>query len=126
MSAMIDIFLEWAGDLSVGSTGDLASASGTDATNQRVCRRLLTNPGDYIWQLDYGGGLAQFVGTPAEAADIESVVRTQLALEAAVAASPAPQVSASVVDPANGCVVANIAYSDVSSGSSGQLKVSTG
>lgn len=123
---MIDIFLEWAGDLSVGSTGDLASASGTDATNQRVCRRLLTNPGDYLWHLNYGGGLAQFVGTPAEPADIESVVRTQLALEAAVAASPAPQVSASVVDPANGYVVADIAYSDLSSGLSGQLKVSAG
>ncbi len=68
---MIDIFLEWAGDLSVGSTGDLALASGPDTTNQRVYRRLLTNPGDYLWQLDYGGGLAQFVGTPVEPADIE-------------------------------------------------------
>jgi hypothetical protein len=123
---MIDIFTEWAGDLGVGSTGDLALASGQDTSNQRVCRRLLTNPGDYLWQLDYGGGLAQFVGTPAAPADIESVVRTQLALEAAVAASPAPQVSASVVDAANGYVVATIAYSDVFSGSSVQLNVSAG
>jgi phage baseplate assembly protein W len=123
---MIDIFLEWAGDLSVGSTGDLALASGPDATNQRVYRRLLTNPGDYIWQLDYGGGLAQFMGTPAEPADIESVVRTQLALESSVAAAPAPQVSASVADTANGYVVATISYSDVSSGSSVQLAVSAG
>jgi phage baseplate assembly protein W len=123
---MIDIFLEWAGDLSVGSTGDLALASGPNTTNQRVYRRLLTNPGDYLWQLDYGGGLAQFVGTPAEPADIESVVRTQMALESAVASSPAPQVSASVADAANGYVVANISYSDVSSGSSVQLTVSAG
>nr|WP_294546306.1 hypothetical protein [uncultured Rhodopila sp.] len=121
---MIDIFLEWAGDLGVGSTGDLALVSGPDTTNQRVYRRLLTNPGDYIWQLNYGGGLAQFVGTPADAADIESVVRSQLALESAVAASPSPQVSASVADPANGYVVASITYSDVSSGSSVQLAVS--
>jgi phage baseplate assembly protein W len=123
---MIDLFLEWAGDLSVGSTGDLALASGPDATNQRVYRRLLTNPGDYIWQLDYGGGLARFVGTPAERADIEAVVRTQLGLESAVAASPAPQVSASVADTANGYVVADIGYSDVSSGSSVRLAVSAG
>lgn len=123
---MIDICAMWAGDFSVGSTGDLALASGPDATNQRVCRRLLTNPGDYIWQLDYGGGLAGFVGQPAGPADIESVVRTQLALETAVAASPAPQITTSVVDAANGCVVANITYSDVSSGASAQLKLSTG
>nr|WP_294511685.1 hypothetical protein [uncultured Rhodopila sp.] len=123
---MIDIALEWAGDFSVGSTGDLALVSDSDTTNQRVCRRLLTNPGDYLWRLDYGGGLARFVGTPAEPADIESVVRTQLALESAVAASPAPQVSASVIDAANGYVVANITYSDVSSGGPVQLNVSSG
>jgi phage baseplate assembly protein W len=123
---MIDIFLEWAGDLGVGSTGDLALTAGPDTTHQRVYRRLLTNPGDYLWQLDYGGGLAQFVGTSAEPADIESVVRTQLTLESAVASSPAPQVSASVADAANGYVVANITYSDVSSGSSVQLSVSAG
>jgi phage baseplate assembly protein W len=75
---MDDIFLTWAGDLSVGSTGDLALVAGSDMTNQRVCRRLLTNGGDYIWQLDYGGGLARFVGTPADPADIEAVIRTQL------------------------------------------------
>nr|WP_294527292.1 hypothetical protein [uncultured Rhodopila sp.] len=123
---MIDISLEWDDDLNVGSNGDLALTSGADATNQRVYRRLLTNPGDYLWQLDYGGGLARFVGTPAKPADIESVVRTQLALESAVAASPAPQVSASLIDAANGYVVANITYFDVSSGSSVQLNVGSG
>jgi phage baseplate assembly protein W len=123
---MIDILLNWGGDLGVGNTGDLALVAGSDTTNQRVCRRLLTNPGDYLWQLDYGGGLAQFVGTPAAPSDIESVVRTQLALETAVSASPAPQVSATLADAANGYVVADITYSDASSGSSVQLNVSAG
>jgi hypothetical protein len=123
---MVDIFLSWGGDLGVGSTGDLALVSASDTTNQRVCRRLLTNAGDYLWQLNYGGGLPQFVGTPAQPADIESVVRTQLALETAVSASPAPQVSATLADPANGYVVANITYSDASSGSLVQLNVNSG
>ena len=123
---MFDISLEWAGDLVVGSNGDLALVSGSNATSQRVYRRLLTNPGDYLWQLDYGGGLGRFVGAPTAPADIESVVRTQLALESAVATSPAPQVSASVIDLANGYVVANISYSDASSGSSVQLNVRSG
>lgn len=123
---MNDIFLEWGGDVGVGSTGDLAIVTGSDTTTQRVERRLLTNPGDYIWQLDYGGGLGQFVGTPAQPADIELVVRTQLALETAVVTSPAPQVSASVTDPANGYVVANITYTDASAVASSQLVVSSG
>ena len=123
---MNDIFLEWGADFSVGSTGDLALVTGSDMTNQRVCRRLLTNAGDYLWQLDYGGGLAQFVGAPANPSDIASVIGTQLALETAVSASPAPQVSVTVVDAANGYVVANIAYTDAASGSSVQLNVSSG
>jgi hypothetical protein len=122
---MYDIFHEWGSDLTAGSGGDLALSTGSDTINQRVCRRLLTNAGDYLWNLDYGGGLGQFVGTPANAADIEAIVRTQLVLETAVPTTPAPRVSTSVVDSANGYVVATITYSDPSSMAPVQLNVST-
>ena len=105
---MYDIFHEWGGDLVVGAGGDLAVSTGSDTVSQRVYRRLLTNLGDYIWNLDYGGGLSQFVGQPANGAEIKAVVRTQLALENAVPATPAPQVSVGVVDPPNGSTVARI------------------
>lgn len=111
---MYDIFHEWGCDIGVGSGGDLALADGAAVISQRVCRRLLTNPGSYIWNLDYGGGLAQFVGTPASPNDIGAVVSTQLALEAAVPTVPAPQVSVSVVNSSNGYLVANITYADPS------------
>lgn len=123
---MYDIFHEWGTDLVAGSSGDLALSTGSDTVNQRVFRRLLTNSGDYIWNLNYGGGLGQFVGTPANPADIEAVVRTQLALETAVPTTPAPQVSASIADAANGYVVATITYADPSSTAPIQLNVSTG
>jgi hypothetical protein len=112
---MFDIFHEWGGDLAVGSGGDLALVGASQATSQRIRRRLLTNPGDYLWNLDYGGGLALFIGTTAPSSRIEAVVRTQLALESTVAATPAPQVSARLVDAANGYVVANITYADQAS-----------
>jgi hypothetical protein len=112
---MHDIFHEWGCDLIVGSGGDLALSIGSGTVSQRVCRRLLTNPGDYLWNLDYGGGLAQFVGSPVKVADIEATIMTQLELETAVPQSPAPQVTASVVDAANGYVVASITYADPSS-----------
>jgi hypothetical protein len=123
---MRDLFHEWGSDLAVGSGGDLALASGSDVISQRLRRRLLTNPGDYLWNLDYGGGLAQFVGTPAISAEIEAVVRMQIGLETAIPATPAPQVNASVVDLANGYVVANITYSDASSGSPVRFSVVAG
>jgi hypothetical protein len=123
---MFDIFHEWGNDLTVGSGGDLALSTGSTTINQRVCRRLLTNSGDYLWNLNYGGGLAQFVGTPANLVDIEAVVVTQLALETAVPTTPAPQIKANVADAANGYVVATITYTDPSSMAPVQLNVSTG
>ena len=112
---MYDIFHDWGCDLAVGSGGDLALANGSDVISQRVCRRLLTNPGGYIWNLDYGGGLAQFVGSPAAPSKIAAVVIAQLTLEAAVPSIPAPQVDIKAVNTANGHFVANITYADPSS-----------
>jgi hypothetical protein len=123
---MYDIFHEWGGDLTVGSGGDLAISSGSDAVNQRVCRRLLTNPGDYIWNIAYGGGLAQFVGLPANSTDIEAVIMSQLLLETAVPSSPAPQVTTTCIDPANGNVAVDIIYADPTTQRSVVLKVATG
>jgi hypothetical protein len=122
---MDDIFHEWGSDLMAGSGGDLAVSTGSDTINQRVFRRLLTNSGDYLWNLDYGGGLGQFVGAPANSADIEAIVRTQLALESAVPTTPAPQISADIVNAANGYVVATITYVDPTSMMPVQLNVST-
>ena len=67
-------------------TGDLAG-DGAALTQQRVLRRLLTNPGDYIWQLGYGAGLGQFVGRPGVPAAIAGVAGAQILLEAAVMAA---------------------------------------
>ena len=59
---MADAFHQWGSDLATGSTGDISTISGQLLGQQRVLRRLLTNPGEYIWQLDYGAGLARFIG----------------------------------------------------------------
>ena len=40
------------GDLSASNTGDLSSAPGLLRSQQRILRRLLTNPGDYIFHPD--------------------------------------------------------------------------
>jgi len=113
----LDIGHEWAGDLLVGPTGDLAAASGSGAVTQRILRRLLTNLGDYIWNPTYGAGLPGFVGTPELLARVGAIVRQQLALEASVALSPAPDVSVAAPDGSGtGTFEINIQYVDVPNG----------
>ncbi len=108
---MLDIFHNWGDDLAVGNSGDLALSSGSDTTNQRILRRLLTNPGDYIWNLDYGGGLGQFVGRPVSSKEIEGVIRTQLLEEAVIPVSPAPGIVTTITDAAGGTMAVSITYS---------------
>lgn len=114
MSAGADIDHTMGADLSVGSGGDLAIAQGDVLVRERVLRRLLTNRSGYIWQLDYGGGLAAAVGMPVDLASIAATVRDQLGREAAVARIPAPTIAAAGAP--DGTVTLTITYSDASTG----------
>ena len=111
---MNDLFQQWGNDLSVDARGDLALVSGALRAQQRVLRRLLTNPGDYIRQPQYGAGLAQFVGQPANPLQIEAIIRTQLAKESAVAQTPAPTIDVSY--DTLGAIAVMISYVDAASG----------
>lgn len=119
---MADLALQFGGDLAVGPTGDLLLGDGAALTQQRVLRRLLTNPGDYIWQIDYGAGLGQYVGWPGAPATIAGVVRTQLLLESAVLASPAPSVAVSMQT--DGTVNLSLNYTDAAMGETSALTFS--
>lgn len=90
----------------------------------RVLRRLLTNPGDYVWQPSYGAGLGRFVGSPASAERIRAVVRGQIFKEAAVARDPEPviEVEAGV----DGVTVVRVRYADADTGGSQVLDFSIG
>lgn len=95
---MSDVLHQWGNDLSIGSTGDVALAAGSQLVQQRVLRRLLTNPLDYIWQPDYGAGLAGFVGQPASMSQIQTVIRGQIFKESSIASSPEPVIEV-VINP---------------------------
>lgn len=107
---MADLALQFGGDLVIGASGDLAVAQAQLLTQQRVLRRLLTNQGDYIWQLGYGAGLGQFVGRPGVSDLVTGVIRTQLQLEPQILQSPGPSVAAGVAD--DGTVSVAISYVD--------------
>lgn len=119
---VLDIGHDWGADLEVGPSGDLAIAAGTMASTQRVLRRLLTNPGDYIWNLGYGAGLSRYVGGTVSSAEIAAEVRTQLLLESAVASSPAPDIAISTPEgPGMGLFELSVRYTDAGSGQSTSL-----
>src|SRR6185312_2121492 len=90
---MADLFGWWGQDLTILPNGDLLAVDGTIEGEQRVMRRLLTNPGDYIWQLEYGAGLPRYVGQPEQDDAISALIMSQMMLESAVAQSPLPSVS---------------------------------
>lgn len=113
---MADVSLEWNADFMVDATGDLLVIDGDDEVRQRLERRLFTPEQGYIWHKEYGAGLPQKVGSVLSAADIRSIVASQVGLEASVAPNPPAQVTVAT-DPNNsGAVRIGIQYFDAVSG----------
>jgi hypothetical protein len=119
-----DIDHFWGSDAGVSPTADLGTVEGTSRGQQRILRRLLTNPraelpdgsvlpADYPFHPDYGAGLPRYVGLAVDPAEIVALVRGQVLLEDSVARTPAPQITVSSIT--NGLSVA-IRYSDASTG----------
>jgi hypothetical protein len=121
-----DVSLEWGADLSVDAGGDLLLVTGTLQGNQRVLRRLLTNPGDYLWSLGYGGGLALSIGQPLDTATIEAVIRQQLHQETLVSSSPSPVINVRAINSGNGSFRADLIYTEATSGESSKLSIAQG
>ncbi len=92
--------------------------AGTVRGQQRVLRRLLTNPatattpGDYIFEPDYGAGLPSFLGQPLDAQKITAAIRSQMMLEDSVAATPAPVITITQLSANNTAFGVGIAYND--------------
>ena len=122
---MADSWQQWGSDLAVGATGDLQIANNTELGQQRVLRRLLTNPGDYIWQSNYGAGLAQFIGAPANPLQIQAVIRSQIFKEPTVAQTPEPVINVDLSpEEAIGSIYVSIRYVDSSNGQTQTLAFS--
>lgn len=117
MTTLADFDHYIGGDISASSAGGVSMATGTLRGQQRVLRRLLTNPGDYIFEPDYGAGLPQWIGRNADLAKLRALISGQMALEPSVAPNPAPQIDLSQIANADGGGFAvAIAYTDATTG----------
>ena len=110
MGILQDINHFWSGDLSVSSTGDLLLVNGLPRSQQRILRRLNTNPTSYISHPKYGAGLPEFIGETVDASEIGAVIKGQMLLEDSVAQSPAP--AAKVTQPGQDAIAVAVQYTD--------------
>jgi len=120
------MYLDWASDLVIDSTGDISVAVGTIEIQQRVVRRFLTNsaqtdtysgaplPPDYLFDGSYGGNARRYVDSLVNeetAGSIQYNLLNQIAQEAEVARTPSPVVTVTQLD--NGFAVqATVAQQD--------------
>jgi phage baseplate assembly protein W len=117
VNALSDLYHYFGTDLSPSNTGDLLTVTAITRGQQRVLRRLLTNPGDYIFQPEYGAGLAQWIGANADLAAMRALIRGQMLLEPSVAVQPEPDVSVlPIANQAGGGFAVAISYTDAPSG----------
>ena len=104
----------WFGqDGNVSASGDLMTVDGISKGQQRILRRLLTNPGDYIWEPGYGAGLASKIGQSFDGNACEALIKSQIFLERCVARTPVPDIA--VTQLINGLYV-EIEYTDSDTG----------
>lgn len=132
MGTLTDIFHYWGSDLTASATGDLLPVSGTLRGQQRVIRRLLTNPatdiapGDYIFEPTYGAGLPRFLGQPLDTQKVVAAIRAQMLLEDSVAQTPAPVITIAQIGSDNTAFSVVIAYNDAATGAPVTLSFTVG
>lgn len=118
-----DLYQNFSNDILGSPSGDLQRVEGITKGQQRVLRRLLTNPQetrpdgtvlppDYIWHPTYGAGLGRFVGEPQRIPELQALIKSQMLLEDCVARIPAPVVTVQAI--ADGLLV-DIKYTDADS-----------
>jgi phage baseplate assembly protein W len=110
---MTEIFQYFGSDVVLSANGDLLAADTPIGSRQRVLRRLLTNPKDYLWQPGYGAGLPSYIGLPLDEAALSALIKAQMYLEADVSHDPEPDVTLTQIP--NG-ISAQITYTSVDTG----------
>lgn len=85
------------GDIGTSATGDLGTANADTRTQQRIVRRLVTNPGEYIFHPDYGAGLPAKIGQTLDIQALRGLIRSQVKLEEGVAQTPEPVVTVAAI-----------------------------
>lgn len=119
----MDAFQVYGGDLSLNASNtDIAVATDFVEGRQRVIRRILTFPTNYIFDPTYGGGAPELIGTTTQPKTVEATMLAQMLQEQAVSQNPPPSVV--VTQPVINTTQVNISYTDAQTGDGVLLGVS--
>lgn len=110
---MFDLYHITGGDLDVSPAGDLRPVDQQERGRQRILRRLLTNPGDYLFHPGYGAGLGKKVGENIHPGEWRALIAGQMLLEESVSSSPPPHVRLSLIESG---VSVSVSYTDALTG----------
>lgn len=114
---MQDLFHYIGGDISLSPTGDLQPVDDTIKGQQRILRRLLTNPAqqdangnqiapaDCIFHPQYGSGLPAYIGQVNKFNEIKALIRSQILLEDVVAKVPVPVITLQAIADGLSCTI---------------------
>ena len=117
MADLADCFHIYGQDLATTPSGDIALATKSQRTIQRIVRRLMTSPTDgtgsaYPWIPGYGVGLGRRIGQALDVRGLKADVRSQMLLEPTVSKNPAPVVDVTELDVGGATIT--ITYTDLS------------
>lgn len=92
----------WGADLLLSPSGDLAvvgqgQQSQIDKSNQRCLRRLMTNPGEYLFEPGYGAGVPGQIGELLDEPKVKALITGQMQMEGSVQQTPPPEVAVSAI-----------------------------
>jgi len=94
----MELYQNYGFDLQLLPNAQLELVDNGLETQQRILRRLMTNPGAYLFAPDYGAGLGLYIGQNLSNAlehQIKGVITRQMFLENTVVQSPPPKISLS-------------------------------
>jgi hypothetical protein len=116
MADLADAYHIYGQDLAVTETGDIALATKSDRTTQRIIRRLLTAPTDakgsaYPWLPKYGVGLGKYLGEAMDTRALQGAILSQMLQEDTVLKVLPPQVT---VTPTPTGATITVQYTDTS------------
>jgi hypothetical protein len=95
-------------DWELDSRNDLLRAYQPTEGNQRIIRRLLTAPGQYVWHPTYGAGVGAFIGkglSDKDANKLKATINAQIYQEPFVAQSPPAKITLQRSDNGLLCVI---------------------
>lgn len=104
----MDTYHYYGSDWQLSSNNDLLKTYHPEEGSQRLIRRILTVPGQYVWHPDYGVGAGQYIGNGLSDRDLnrlKALIIAQIYQESFVGRTPPAEINLTRQDRGLLCVI---------------------